>query len=194
MKKRKFNRITPKMLYKRWEEYDITQKELIFLIEERILTLQNQNGKIYERPSEITRFIYGSRDSILDTVFIDLSEIEESEEEILRGLRPQKFQSEPKDIEDSTKPEPEIAEEVAVDIKDKEIAEGREFKRTAEFDQAVLELMEAEPEISKNELIKRKKHLYPGYVTDGAIRKHLTKFQKKHGLFKIEQPGVKKRT
>jgi len=174
-----------------WGDYDITQEELIYIIEEGVLTAHDRRANI--RQGLGWRY-QNSIDLYLDDVSFEPSEIEESAEYILRTLRPHKFRSTPKEIEDSTQPEPEIAEEVAVDNKDIEIVEGQKSERTAEFDQAVLELMEAEPEISKSEIVERKKHLYPGYVTDGAIRKHLVKFQKEHSLYKKEQPGAKKRT
>ncbi len=182
--RKKLERITAQMLLKRWKKFDISRKELIHLINEGVL-LDRHRKEVEEE------FVWTpplSEDDDFDSIFIDVSDIDEKQEEILRTLRPFEFQRKPEETKDT--------EEKAVD--DDKIEDIEEVQKiesaTAQFDQAVLDLIKDNPKISKAEMIRKKKHLYPTNVTDGAIRKHLVKFLKKHDLYRREQPGVKKRT
>jgi len=182
--RKKLERITAQMLLKRWEKFDISRKDLIHLINEGVL-LDRHRKKIEE---ELLWCPPLSEDDDLNSMLFDVSHIDEMEDGILRTLSPFEFQRKPEEAKDP--------EEKAVD--DDKIEDIEEVQKiesaTAQFDQAVLDLIKDEPNISKAEMIRKKKHLYPTNVTDGAIRKHLKKLLEKHGLYKREQPGVKKRT
>ena len=180
---KKPKRIPVNLLLKRWEKYGITKEELILLINEKVFPffIDEPDGLIVWTPTLPDDYDLGNRK-------VELSKLEKSEEEILRILRPFDF---PRKPEDAKGPE----EKAVDDDKIEDIEEVQKIESaTTQFDQAVLDLIKDDPNISKAEMIRKKKNLYPGEVTDGAVRKHLVKFLKKHGLYRIEQPGVKKRT
>ena len=180
---KKPKRIPVNLLLKRWEKYGITKEELILLINEKVFPffIDEPDGLIVWTPTLPDDYDLGNRK-------VELSKLEKSEEEILRSLRSFEFQRKPEEANGS--------EEGAVD--DDKIEDIEDVEKTestyADFDQAVLELTKEDPDMPKTDIAEELKHLYPREVQDDTIRRRVMKIQKEHGLFKIEQPGVKKRT
>jgi len=185
MKSKQPKKIPPipaKFLLKRWEEYGITKEEIFWLINEGYFTAYDRNHDFYEKAKELELWLHRSVDSIIDDVSFDLSEIEESEEEILRALRPHKFKPKVEEKKDVAEPEP-----------DEEPQQVSEPERKLERWEKVAIYLRTEEKLSKSQICKRLERVNLKHSDLRTCQRHLAALFKSENLNPADKKGRPKK-